>query len=103
MLKGTLVPFSLSLLAFAGSAPAQGTSDASLGAKVDSIAMQVLQTTGVPSASIAVVRHGQVAYANAYGASKLEPRAAATPDMRYAIGSVSKQFTAAAILLLQQE
>ncbi|HVS60056.1 MAG TPA: serine hydrolase domain-containing protein, partial [Gemmatimonadaceae bacterium] len=69
----------------------------------DSIATQVLQTTGVPSASVAVVTHGRLAYANAYGAAKLEPRVAANPDMRYAIGSISKQFTAAAILLLQQE
>jgi CubicO group peptidase (beta-lactamase class C family) len=33
----------------------------------------------------------------------LEPPKAATPEMRYSIGSVSKQFTAAAILLLQEQ
>ena len=74
-----------------------------LAAKVDAIASQVLQSTGVPSASVAVVKHGRLAYAKAYGSAKLEPLAAATPDMRYAIGSISKQFTAAAILLLQQD
>jgi CubicO group peptidase (beta-lactamase class C family) len=103
MLKGRLLPLAFSLLAFSASASAQGTPDALLGAKVDSIATQVLQTTGVPSASVAVVRHGRVAYANAYGAARLDPRVAATPEMRYAIGSVSKQFTATAILLLQQD
>jgi CubicO group peptidase (beta-lactamase class C family) len=103
MLKGKSVPFALSLLVLSASASAQGISDAALRAKVDSIAMQVLQTTGVPSASVAVVTHGRVAYANAYGAAKLDPRAPATPEMRYAIGSISKQFTATAILLLQQE
>ena len=103
MLKRKSVPFALSFLSLSVSASAQGTSDAALGAKVDSIAMQVLQTTGVPSASVAVVTHGRVAYANAYGAAKLDPRAPATPDMRYAIGSISKQFTATAILLLQQD
>lgn len=75
----------------------------SLGARVDSIAKQVLSTTGVPSASVAVVTHGQLTYAQAYGSAKLEPVVAATPNMRYAIGSISKQFTATAILLLQQE
>ena len=103
MLKGKSVPFALSLLVLSVSASAQGTSDAALRTKVDSIAMQMLQTTGVPSASVAVVTHGRVAYANAYGAAKLDPRALATPEMRYAIGSISKQFTATAILLLQQE
>lgn len=89
----------------AGLARAQAptVSDAALAAKVDSIANHVVQATGVPSASVAVVMHGRVAYANAYGAARLEPRVSATPDMRYAIGSISKQFTATAILLLQQE
>src|SRR6266404_5352581 len=77
--------------------------DTVLAQKVDAIANQVLQSTGVPSASVAVVKNGRVAYANAYGTAKLEPRVSATPDMRYAIGSISKQFTAVAILLLQQD
>lgn len=85
----------------AGQMPA--TRSASLAARVDSIATQVLQRTGVPSASVAVVSHGQLAYAQAYGAAKLDPKVSATRDMRYAIGSISKQFTAAAILLLQEE
>jgi D-alanyl-D-alanine carboxypeptidase len=89
----------------AASATAQSvtTPDAALARKVDSIANQVLQQTGVPSATVAVVRHGQLAYANAYGCAKLDPCLNATPAMRYAIGSISKQFTATAILLLQQE
>jgi len=82
---------------------AQAPTDATLGPKVDSIATQVLQTTGVPSATVAVVMHGRLAYAKAYGAAKLEPRVAANADMRYGIGSISKQFTAAAILLLAQD
>src|ERR1035437_9750209 len=77
--------------------------DTALARKVDSIANQVLQSTGVPSASVAVVKNGRLAYANAYGAAKLEPRLTASPDMRYAIGSISKQFTAVAVLLLQQD
>src|SRR5882672_9469577 len=77
--------------------------DAALARKVDSIANQVLQSTGVPSASVAVVKNGRLAYANAYGAAKLEPHVPATPDMRFAIGSISKQFTAVAVLLLQQD
>jgi CubicO group peptidase (beta-lactamase class C family) len=74
-----------------------------LAAHVDTIAARVLETTGVPSASVAVVRHGRLAYAQAYGAARLHRRAPATSDMRYAIGSISKQFAASGILLLQQE
>jgi D-alanyl-D-alanine carboxypeptidase len=77
--------------------------DTALAARVDSIARQVLATTGVPSASVAVVREGRLAYAQAYGAARLEPRVPALPTMRYNIGSISKQFAASCILLLRQE
>ena len=96
----------LSLIAIAPTLPAQrvdGSSDQDLAAQVDSIASRVLEHTGVPSASVAVVRHGRLAYVHAYGAAKLDPRVDASPAMRYGIGSISKQFTAAAIRLLQQE
>jgi D-alanyl-D-alanine carboxypeptidase len=71
--------------------------------RVDSIASAVLQATGVPSASVAVVQHGKLVLAKAYGSARLEPRQVATPDMRYALGSISKQFTSAAMLLLQEQ
>lgn len=75
----------------------------SLQTKIDSAATQILRETGVPSASIAVVKNGKIVYTKAYGNARLDPNAAATPEMRYAIGSISKQFTAACILLLEQE
>jgi D-alanyl-D-alanine carboxypeptidase len=78
-----------------------------LKARIDHIAAQVLQQTGVPSASIAVVQHGKLAYTQAYGSARLANDSSAaipaTPDMRYSIGSISKQFTATAILMLQEE
>jgi CubicO group peptidase (beta-lactamase class C family) len=94
----------LFLISYLGPAAAQVTPDnPALRSQVDSIAKQVLQATGVPSATIAVVKNGGPAYANAYGAAKLDPRVPATADRRYAIGSISKQFTAVAALLLQQD
>jgi len=92
----------LALLSSSAPARAQRAGDA-LSARVDSIAGAVLASTGVPSATVAVVTHGQLAYAQAFGTARLEPRVAATPDMRYGIGSISKQFTAACVLLLQQD
>ncbi len=74
-----------------------------LRSKIDGIAHDVLATTGVPSASLAVVKDGKIAYVQAYGDARLDPRTAAQPQMRYSIGSISKQFTAAAILMLDEE
>src|ERR1044071_6765956 len=71
--------------------------------KIDKVATDTLARTGVPSASIAIVKDGQIAYVKAYGEARLEPKTPATPQMRYSIGSISKQFTAAAILLLQEQ
>ena len=71
--------------------------------RVDAAAREVLAITGVPSASLAVVTDGQIAYLQAYGDASVEPRRPARPEMRYSIGSISKQFTAAAILMLAEE
>ena len=86
----------------AGTLPAE-TLPAALRADIDKAAADVLASTGAPSASIAVVRDGHVAYVHAYGLATIEPAVPATSEMRYSIGSVSKQFTAAAILLLSEE
>jgi len=99
----------LASLLLAAAAPAQTVDaiDPALRRSIDRIANDVLEQTGVPSASLAVVQHGKLVYTQAYGMARLAsdstPAMPATPDMRYSIGSISKQFTAAAILLLQQE
>lgn len=71
--------------------------------KIDKLATDTLAKTGVPSASVAIVKDGQIVYLKAYGDARLDPRTPATPQMRYSIGSISKQFTAAALLLLQEQ
>ena len=72
-------------------------------AKVDAIAQQMLTTTGLPSASVGIVTNGKIVYLKAYGKAQLDPPVQATPEMRYSVGSISKQFTATAILMLQQQ
>jgi D-alanyl-D-alanine carboxypeptidase len=72
-------------------------------AKIDKIATESLEKSGVPSASVAVVKDGQIVYLKAYGDARLDPKTPAATSMRYSIGSISKQFTAAAILLLQEQ
>lgn len=72
-------------------------------ANIDNIARKVLETTGVPSASLVVVKEGKPVYVQAYGDARLDPKLPATTQMAYSIGSISKQFTAAAVMLLEQE
>src|SRR5262245_39132252 len=70
---------------------------------IDQAAADVLAAAGAPGASIAVVRDGRIAYVHAYGLATIDPPTPATTEMRYSIGSISKQFTAAAVLLLAEE
>jgi D-alanyl-D-alanine carboxypeptidase len=79
------------------------TIDPTLRVRIDQVANDVLKQTGVPSASVAIIKGGKLVYTHAYGSAHLDPPVAATTDMRYSIGSISKQFTAAAILLLQEQ
>ncbi len=87
----------------AGREEARPAAPADLASRVDAAVSEVLAKTGAPSASVAVVRDGAIAYARAYGTARLETKLPATPEMRYSIGSISKQFTAAAVLLLAEE
>lgn len=71
--------------------------------RIDKAASDVLAKTGAPSASISVVKDGKLAYVRAYGIADVETHTRATTAMRYSIGSISKQFTSAAVLLLAEE
>src|SRR5258707_7456418 len=91
------------VLAAASPMVAQNALPPATGSGIDAAAADVLKATGVPSASVAVVQGGKVAYVKAYGMARLDPAMAAEPGMQYSIGSISKQFTAAVILLLMQD
>lgn len=69
---------------------------------IDRIVADALAGSGAPSASIAVVQGGKIVYAKAYG-DQGPGMAATSADAKYQIASISKQFTAAAILLLEDQ
>jgi len=98
-----LIPALALLLCSLSTAAAQSSLSPDLQQKIDHLAADALLKTGVPSASLAIVKDSHVVYLHAYGDARLDPRAPATPAMRYSIGSISKQFTAASLLLLQQQ
>lgn len=70
--------------------------------RIDRTVVTTLAQTGVPSASIAVVRDGRLVLAKAYG-KQCERCGAPDARLPYQIASVSKQFTAAALLLLEDD
>jgi len=97
------VSFGVACLLVAGTLPGWAEVPAATASAMDAAAAQVLAATGVPSASVAVVQDGKIAYVKAYGKARLAPAMDAAPEMQYPIGSISKQFTATAMLFLVQE
>ncbi|HUX32841.1 MAG TPA: serine hydrolase domain-containing protein [Gemmatimonadaceae bacterium] len=89
--------------ASAAGAQSVNTLSPELAARVRAAVTDVIARTHVPSAEVGIVQNGRIAYTAAFGDARLSPPMPATPDMHYAIGSISKQFTVAAVMLLQQE
>ncbi len=74
-----------------------------LTARIDSAAKFAIASKATPSVSIAISRNGRAIYSKAFGTADLEQRVVATPNTVYLIGSVTKQFTAAAVLTLVED
>lgn len=70
---------------------------------VDDLVAARMRRLRVPGLSLAVVRRGRLVKARGYGLARLAPAAPAAPETVYEIGSVTKQFTAAAVMLLVEE
>jgi D-alanyl-D-alanine carboxypeptidase len=70
---------------------------------VDDYVRSVMRERHIPGAAIAVVKNGRVVKTAGYGLASVEFNVPATPETVFEIGSVSKQMTAAAIMLLVEE
>ena len=62
-----------------------------------------LNKAGSPGCALAVARGGKIIYEKGYGLANIEEGVAITPRTVFDIGSTSKQFTAASILLLEKQ
>ena len=85
-----------------GGSPQPGLTAAQVAA-IDAIGQRSVAGRGAPSLTIAVVKDGSIAYTKGFGYRDIENGIAPDAQTRYPIGSNTKQFTAAAILLLQDE
>jgi len=94
----------VALLAVSNAAHAQhivGTRDARA-LRADSV-FQRFDRTDSPGCALGVYQDGRVLYARGYGMASLEHGVALSPRSVLDVGSISKQFTAMAILMLQKE
>ncbi|MEM2006606.1 MAG: serine hydrolase, partial [Sulfolobales archaeon] len=68
--------------------------------KLDSFVIEKMSQTKIPGLSLAIVKDGKVVYSRSYGFKDVERGLAPTTKTIYGIGSVTKSFTALAILKL---
>ncbi len=77
--------------------------DAAIAAAADTLAAQALSRTGAAGLSVAVARNGKVILSKGYGLAEVEHDAKADGDSMFRMGSITKQFTAAAIMRLVEQ
>jgi CubicO group peptidase (beta-lactamase class C family) len=74
---------------------------AQLAARLEQQVRSVQREKRLPSIAAAVLRDGEVVWETAVGAADVEAEVEATTDTQYRIGSITKTFTAAAIMQLR--
>lgn len=67
---------------------------------LDKVAAAELKERATPGAALAVIKDGQVVYAKGYGVASIETGARVTTEMLFRLGSTTKMFTAAALVML---
>ena len=98
--------YSIILVAFATACAAEqvpitGRDEPKLAA-FDQLMLSFIREHDVPGASVAIARHGRIVYARGFGYADREKHEPVEPDSLFRIASISKPFTSAAILQLQE-
>ncbi|HEX7332022.1 MAG TPA: serine hydrolase domain-containing protein [Pyrinomonadaceae bacterium] len=71
--------------------------------KIDRVVNQQMAANTIPGVSLAVLRKGKIVLLKTYGLANVEHRVPVTPATVFQSGSIGKQFTAAAVMILVQE
>jgi CubicO group peptidase (beta-lactamase class C family) len=73
-----------------------------MAAKIDKV-FEKWNRTDSPGCAVGVYKDGQTVYEHGYGMANLNDDVSITPETVFHVASMSKQFTAASILLLAQQ
>src|ERR1700693_2574262 len=98
----TLISLWLSPCGAAQSASPEQLDQSHLGARVDEL-FRKWSRTDSPGCAVSVMKDGHIVYEHGYGMAYLDHNVTITPSTVFHVASMSKQFTAASILLLNQQ
>jgi len=71
--------------------------------QIDSIIRRNIADKHIIGVSVGIMQNGQVVFARGYGTANITSKAPVTPRTMFAIGSVTKQFTCSAMMMLQEQ
>lgn len=77
--------------------------DVTIQDQIDAIIENAINETQLVGASVGVMRHNEVIFARGYGYADLDNKVEATEHTVYQVGSITKQFTALAIMVLVEQ
>lgn len=97
------VTFLAAVASLLAAAAAAGDDRGALLDRIDGLVTESMEATKTPGISVAVQHRGELILARGYGLADVENRVPATQHTVYRIGSVTKQFTAAAVMKLVEE
>jgi CubicO group peptidase (beta-lactamase class C family) len=103
MKTSRLVLAAWSFVALAGAVAGQAAPAEQVTGRVDEFVTAELRVQHVPGVALGVMRDGKIVKASGYGMANVELGVAAKPESIFQTGSVGKQFTAAAVMMLVEE
>ena len=89
--------------AAAGARPARSTDTSNVSASVDSYVQAEMRRERIPGLALGVYRDGHIVRVQGYGLASVELDAPVKPETIFQSGSVGKQFTATAVMMLVEE
>jgi CubicO group peptidase (beta-lactamase class C family) len=99
----TVIRTALSVAASASILHAQNKLSATRVDSIDAYVRSTLTARQIPGAAIAIVDNGTVVFQRAYGLANVETETPVSLESVFELASVTKQFTAAAIMILVQD
>ena len=72
-------------------------------AKVEEYLKTEMQKQRIPGVAVAIIKDGQIVYAKGHGLANVDHQVAVKPETIFQSGSMGKQFTAAAVMLLVED
>lgn len=97
------ITVALAALLLGGPAFSQGHRGDPTSAQVDSTVEALRKAQKIPGVSVAVCRDGRIVKASGYGLANVELDVPVTPETIFQTGSVGKQFTAMAVMMLVEQ